>query len=211
MSSSADKQPADGSPEDVPAAAPSDEKASPDDVQTVSGDVSRAPDGADPEAPAAAEVAASAGDLERALAEAQRTIEEQRESVLRVRAEMDNLRKRTAREVENARRYGTESLVEELLPVVDSIERGLELVGDGETAQMREGLELVQRMLLQAVAKFGLRPVDPAGDAFDPEYHQAISVREAQGVAAGTVVEVVQKGYQLHDRLVRAAMVIVAK
>ncbi len=159
------------------------------------------------------EPAASREELERELEAARREAAEQREALLRARAELENLRRRTAREVENAHKYGLEAFVQELLPVKDSIELGLGAAADGDVdlAKVREGLELTLKLFVQATEKFGLTEVDPAGQPFDPQYHQAMSMQEVEGTEPGTVVSVIQKGYLLNDRLVRPAMVIVAK
>lgn len=149
------------------------------------------------------------GELETATSRVQAA----EERALRLQAEMDNLRKRTEREVENAHKFGVERLLNELLPVVDSMELGLS-AADGDSADLastREGIELTLRMLRTALEKFGIEAVDPAGQAFDPDAHQAISMQPGDGAAANTVLTVVQKGYRLNGRLVRPAMVVVAR
>jgi len=137
----------------------------------------------------------------------------QQEDVLRAQAEVDNIRKRAQREVENAHKFGLEKMMNELLPVRDSLELGLGAAGDEgvEVASVREGLELTLKMFNTATEKFGLLEVDPLDEAFDPDKHQAISMQEVEGKASGTVINVVQKGFVLNERLVRPAMVIVAK
>ena len=148
--------------------------------------------------------------LEQALASARTDAEEAREQALRARAEADNLRKRTERDLENAHKYALERFVAELLPVKDSMELGLS-AGGAEVEQLREGTEMTLRMLANAVEKFGVQEVDPTGERFDPERHQAMSTRAVDGVPSGQVVQVVQKGYLLNERLVRPALVIVAE
>ena len=135
------------------------------------------------------------------------------ETVMRVKAEMENLRKRSTKELENAYKYGVERLVMELLPVRDSMELGLSASDDGsvDPQNVREGIELTLKMLDRAAEKFGLTPVEPAGEAFNPKFHQAMAMQESSEVESGKVISVVQKGYLLHDRVVRPAMVIVAK
>ena len=137
----------------------------------------------------------------------------QQEDVLRAQAEADNVRKRAQREVENAHKFGLEKLMNELLPVRDSLELGLGAAGDEgvEVSSVREGRELTLKMFNTATEKFGLLEVDPLDEAFDPDKHQAISMQEIEGKASGTVINVVQKGFVLNERLVRPAMVIVAK
>ena len=137
----------------------------------------------------------------------------QQEDVLRAQAEVDNIRKRSQREVENAHKYGLEKIMNELLPVRDSLELGLGAASDEgvEVSSVREGLELTLKMFNTATEKFGLIEVNPLNEAFDPDRHQAISMQTVEGKASGTVINVVQKGFMLNDRLVRPAMVIVAQ
>jgi molecular chaperone GrpE len=154
-----------------------------------------------------------APDLEMELAEARDEAAAHLDDFLRVRAELENLHKRAARDVENAHKYGLERFMTELLPVRDSVELGLTAAGGSEAdaEKLREGLELTLKLLAAASEKFGLQEVNPEGQSFDPEYHQAMSMQDAAGVAPGIVITVVQKGYLLNERLLRAAMVIVAK
>lgn len=131
---------------------------------------------------------------------------------LRTQAELDNLRKRSARELENAHKYALEKFLVELLPVRDSLELGLVAAenGAGEFAKLREGMELTLKMLAAAMDKFGVAQINPEGEKFNPELHQAMSMQQLPDVEANTVVNVVQKGYTLNERLLRPAMVIVA-
>ncbi|HSS63862.1 MAG TPA: nucleotide exchange factor GrpE [Gammaproteobacteria bacterium] len=155
----------------------------------------------------------SVTELEKQLEEARRTADSHWEVVLRSRAELENLRKRSERELENAHKYGLERMITELLPVKDSLELGL-AAGEGndaKLAKLREGMELTLRMFDTALEKFGVSEINPEGEAFDPEYHQAMTVQEADGRESNTVISVIQKGYMLNDRLVRPALVIVAK
>ncbi len=155
-----------------------------------------------------------APDLEMELEEARNEAASHLDDFLRARADLDNLRKRSARDVENAHKYGLERFMTELLPVKDSVELGLNAAAvDAEAGaeKLREGLELTLKLFNAASEKFGLQEVNPEGQSFDPGFHQAMSMQEAEGVEPGTVVTVVQKGYLLHDRLLRPAMVIVAK
>jgi molecular chaperone GrpE len=128
---------------------------------------------------------------------------------LRTAADLDNLRKRSAREVENARKYGAERLAAAILPVRDSIEAGLAATGS-EAQILLDGQRATLRLLDEALASVGIREVAPYGEPFDPAKHEALSVRPSPGTAPDTVVEVVQKGYELNDRLLRAAKVIVS-
>lgn len=132
-----------------------------------------------------------------------------REEALRERAELDNQRKRLARDVDQARRFANEKLLSQLLPVLDSLDAGL-LAASSETGPLKDGLELTLRQLLKVGTDNGMVQVDPQGQAFDPEWHQAISQVASPGVAPGTVVQVFQKGYALNDRLLRPALVVVA-
>jgi molecular chaperone GrpE len=154
-----------------------------------------------------------APDLELELQEARQEAAAHLDDFLRARAELDNLSKRAVRDLENARKFGLERFMTELLPVKDSVELGLNAADDAaaDPIKLREGLELTLKLFNAASEKFGLQEVDPAGQHFDPEYHQAMSIREESGVEPGTVLTVVQKGYLLNDRLLRPAMVIVAQ
>lgn len=153
-------------------------------------------------------IAALQAQLEAARDEA----EQFKEQALRARAEADNVRKRTERDLENAHKYALERFVAELLPVKDSLELGLAAACDGAVIEdLREGTQMTLRMLGGAMEKFAVRELSPQGEPFDPQLHQAMSAQESAGAAAGTVLQVVQKGYLLNERLVRPALVIVAK
>ena len=126
------------------------------------------------------------------------------------RADLENQRKRMARELDNARRFANERLLGDLLPVLDSLDAGLAnaLADD----PLRAGLELTQRQLVRVAEINGLVTVAPvAGDAFNPEHHQAMSMIDAPGVAPGAIAQLFQKGYVLNERLLRPALVVVAK
>ena len=133
------------------------------------------------------------------------------DALLRVQAELENQRRRAQRDLENAHKFGVEKFVAELLPVKDSMELGMASGADAEVGALREGLELTDKMLTSALEKLGVVQVDPQGDAFNPELHQAMSMQEGGEIGPGKVVTVFQKGYLLNDRLVRPAMVIVSK
>ncbi|MCG6118010.1 MAG: nucleotide exchange factor GrpE [Aquimonas sp.] len=132
-----------------------------------------------------------------------------REEQLRERADLENQRKRMLRDVEHARKFANERLLGDLLPVLDALERGIEAAG-GDSA-VAEGLRLTQRELLKVAEANGLKQLDPAGEAFNPEHHQAVSARAAEGQPSGTVLQVFQKGYLLNERLLRPAMVVVSE
>lgn len=132
-----------------------------------------------------------------------------REEQLRERAELENQRKRMLRDVEHARKFANERLLGDLLPVLDALERGIETAG--ADSAVAEGLKLTQRELLKVAEGNGLKPVDPTGEAFNPDHHQAVSAQPAGAQPAGTVLQVFQKGYLLNERLLRPAMVVVAQ
>jgi molecular chaperone GrpE len=134
------------------------------------------------------------------------------EKALRAQAELDNMRKRTARDIENAHKYSLERFVTDLLPVIDSMELGLSASENAsDIASLKEGLDLTFKMFASSLEKFGVKVINPVGEKFNPELHQAVSMQEAEGIDSGNVITVMQKGYELNGRLVRPAMVIVAK
>jgi molecular chaperone GrpE len=135
---------------------------------------------------------------------------ELRESVLRERADLENQRRRLQRDLEQARRFANEKLLNDLLPVYDSLERGLAVEG-GDVAAMREGISLTLKSLLKVAEANGMVQIDPVDQPLDPERHHAVSMVPAPGKAPGTVVNVLQKGYVLNDRLLRPALVAVAQ
>ncbi|HID81896.1 MAG TPA: nucleotide exchange factor GrpE [Chromatiales bacterium] len=139
--------------------------------------------------------------------------EENWDRILRMQAEQENQRKRTQREIENAHKYGIEKFVAELLPVKDSLELGLAAADEepGETEKIREGMELTLKMLNDVFEKFGIEVVNPEGEKFNPEHHQAMSMQENAELEPNTVMAVMQKGYLLNGRLIRPAMVMVSK
>lgn len=132
-----------------------------------------------------------------------------REETLRERAELENQRRRMIRDLEQARRFANERLLTDLLPVLDSLDAGLNAAA-AQTGPLKDGLELTQRQLLKMAGEHGIVVLDPAGQPFDPERHQAISQQPAGGAAPGSVLQVFQKGYLLNDRLLRPALVVVA-
>lgn len=141
----------------------------------------------------------------------QAEMEQLKTEALRERADLDNQRKRVARDIEQARKFANEKLLGELLPVFDSLDAGLNAAG-AEPSPLREGLDLTYKQLLKVAADNGLTLLDPVGDTFNPEHHQAISQVDAPaGVAPGAVVTVFQKGYLLNERLLRPALVVVAR
>ncbi|MGP5418770.1 nucleotide exchange factor GrpE [Enterobacter hormaechei] len=148
--------------------------------------------------------------LEAQLVEAQNR---ERDGVLRIKAEMENLRRRTELDVEKAHKFALEKFVNELLPVIDSLDRALEVAdkANPDNAAMIEGIELTLKSMLDVVRKFGVEVIADTDVPLDPNVHQAIAMVESEDVAAGNVLGVMQKGYTLNGRTIRAAMVTVAK
>ncbi len=169
-------------------------------------------DNQNPEAPehseagVAEDLAARVQSLEEQLAAAQ-------DQSLRVAAELQNIRRRAEQDVEKAHKFALEKFAGDLLAVADSLERGLELSSaDDETVKpMREGVELTLKLLQDTLARHQLEQLDPHGEPFNPEHHQAMAMEESTHVEPGSVLKVFQKGYLLNGRLLRPAMVIVSK
>lgn len=136
-----------------------------------------------------------------------------KDQMLRAQAEMQNLRKRSQRDVENAHKYGLEKFLSNLLPVIDSLEKAIESAGQAEdnNKAILEGVELCLKMMLDILSKENVVQIDPEGEPFDPKFHEAMSVIEHPDMEPNSVVNVFQKGYTLNERLVRPAMVIVSK
>ena len=153
------------------------------------------------------EIEALLGEVERLRA----TVVGLKDETLRERAELDNQRKRLARDVEMARKFANERLLSELLPVFDSLDAGLGAAAGEDAAALRAGLDLTLKHLLKVAADIGLVVVDPLGEAFNPDLHQAISQADPAGAEPGSVLQVFQKGYLLNDRLLRPALVVVAR
>lgn len=151
--------------------------------------------------------------LRTALAEAEARADENWQKVLRTEAEKENVRKRAQKDADSARKQSIEKLANELLSVRDSLEMGVQAAQaeDADVAKVREGTELTLRMLSQAMEKFDIVEINPEGEKFDPDYHQAMSMQEVEGYESNTVYQVMQKGYRLEDRLLRPALVMVAK
>ena len=196
-------QAADGEAEDSGVVAGPREGAVPEDAPC---------DAADGPTPVAHSDEPSEG-VEDELAQARQAAKENLDRALRAQAELENVRRRMARDVEHAHKFALERFVSELLPVKDSLELGLtaSVENGAGVASIAQGLELTLRMLEQAMEKFGVKILDPAGEPFDPEFHQAMTMQESDTAESGTVLTVVQKGCLLNERLVRPAMVIVAK
>ncbi len=152
----------------------------------------------------------SGNSLEDQIEQLRGELEQTRAEVMRERADLENQRKRMARDQEQLRKFANERLLSGLLPVFDSLDAGLTAAGE-EPSPLRDGLELTFRQLVKVAGDNGLTTIDPAGEVFNPDYHQAISQVEAPGAAPGSVVQVFQKGYLLNERLLRPALVVVAQ
>ncbi len=151
--------------------------------------------------------------LSAALAIERSRADENWDRVLRMQADMENQRKRSQRDVQNARKFALEGMINDLLPVRDSLEMGITAASqtDADISSIVEGSELTLKMLSQAFEKYNIEEVNPVDQKFNPEFHQAMSMQEIEGRDSNTVVNVLQKGYTLNDRLIRPALVIVAK
>lgn len=147
--------------------------------------------------------------LQQQLEEAETKANENWDKALRIQAEMDNLRKRSEKQVEDAHKYAVKKFVEELLPVADSLEMGYAV--EGEVEQIREGIGLTMNVLKNAMDKFSVVAVDPLGEKFNPDLHQAMAMQPSEEYENDHVSAVMQKGYTLNGRLVRPAMVMVVK
>lgn len=154
------------------------------------------------------EIAAASPDAE--LAEAKEKAEENWNLYLRAAAEVENVRKRATRDVQNAHKFALENFGRELLAVVDSLEMGLAAADEADAEALREGSEATCKLLKTTLERFGIAEVDPEGEPFDPEMHEAMSMMPAENVEPGSVAKVIQKGYALNGRLLRPARVIVA-
>jgi molecular chaperone GrpE len=167
-----------------------------------------------PEAEAPGEAQAAAGDD---LAQRVQALEEQlaeaRDQALRAAAELHNVRRRAEQDVEKAHKFALEKFAADLLMVVDSLERGLELSDPADEAirPMREGMELTLKAFHDTLKRYQVEALDPHGEPFNPEQHQAMAMQASAGVEPGSVLKVFQKGYLLNGRLLRPAMVVVSK
>ncbi len=151
--------------------------------------------------------------LEAALLQSESRVKEQQESVLRAKAEVENMRRRSEQEIDKARKYALNRFAEELLPVIDNLERAIQAadVENEAVKPLLEGVELTHKTFIDTVAKFGLKEINPEGEKFNPELHQAMSIQESEEHEPNSVIFVMQKGYELNGRVVRPAMVMVSK
>ncbi len=152
--------------------------------------------------------------LEEQLRGADARAEENYDRLLRITAEFENYKKRMEREMNDFRKFANESLIKDILPIVDNLERALEIpYGNNENAfnGMLEGVQMTLKGLLESLEKFGVVPIDSLGKPFDPNVHQAVMQEESEGHADNTVSKELQRGYMMNDRLLRPAMVVVSK
>ncbi len=155
----------------------------------------------------------SAEELAKLLAAAQQKADEHQDQMMRAHADLENLKRRHAQDLEKAHKYALDKFVNELLSVCDSLELGYAASQDAsaDVAKLREGTQLTLKMLSDVMQKFGVEQYDPKGEIFNPELHQAMSMQPRDGVEPNTVIEVMQKGYSLNGRLIRPAMVMVSQ
>ena len=165
--------------------------------------------GAEPDAPAVPDPGDGQQEQEDPLQKAERERAEYLDLAQRTRAELDNFRKRAARDSAQAGERAKANLVRELLPVLDNLERALASAGEGEQ-HLADGVRMVHGQLVAALEREGVQQFDPAGDAFNPECHEALSTREQEGSESGLVVDVVEKGYRLNGTVLRPARVVVS-
>ncbi|MGF1681027.1 nucleotide exchange factor GrpE [Photobacterium minamisatsumaniensis] len=157
--------------------------------------------------------AARISELEAALLTSDAKAKEAVDAALRARAEGENVRRRSEQEIDKARKFALNKFAEELLPVIDNMERAIEMADKTDEAikPMLEGVDLTLQTMMGTVEKFGLKQLNPLGETFNPEFHQAMSIQESTEYAPNTVMLVMQKGYELNGRVVRPAMVMVSK
>jgi molecular chaperone GrpE len=150
-------------------------------------------------------------DMQAALNAAEQEMAIHRDAMLRMQAEMENLRKRLIKDQAKSRKFALERIMKDLLQVRDSLERGLDVIDESTTVEsLKEGKALTLKMLTKVMQDHNLEVIDPLGQPFDPEYHEAMTVQPSEEYDDNTVMEVIQKGFKLHDRLIRPAMVVVS-
>ncbi len=152
--------------------------------------------------------------LQLELSAAQAALGEEHDRLLRSKAELENIRKRGILDVENAHKYAIEKLARELIQVVDGLDKGLEAAEQNDAqhvASMQEGLILTHKLLMSTLDKFNIKQIDPLGETFDPKQHEALTTQPTNDMEPNKVLTVVQKGFLIHDRVLRPARVIVAK
>jgi len=152
--------------------------------------------------------------LQQQLAAAQAELSEANDKMLRSKAEADNTRRRALLDVANANKYGMEKIARELLNVVDSLEKGLEALAEPDQVQLvhlREGMELTHKLLIDILAQFQINQINPQGEIFDPKNHEALTTQPTSEMEPNRVLSVIQKGFTIHDRILRPARVVVSK
>ena len=161
----------------------------------------------------AEETEISIEELQKQLLKAENKAAENWDKVLRIQAEMDNLKRRTQKDLDSAHKYGLEKFAKELLSVIDSLELGLQAATSDvpEVVKLKEGSELTVKQFETVFAKFNIEAIDPIGQPFNPELHQAMTMQATADAEPNTVINVMQKGYVLNGRLIRPAMVVVAQ
>jgi len=151
-------------------------------------------------------------DLSEALVKAEEDLARHRDAMLRMQAETENMKKRLIRDLDKSRKFALERIMKDLLQVRDSMERGIQVEGEALSVDaLKQGQELTLKMLGKVMEDHDLKVIDPLGQPFDPEFHQAMTVMPSADVDENTVIEVLQKGFSLHDRLIRPAMVVVSR
>lgn len=154
---------------------------------------------------------ASYTELEEKLTLAEQKAHENWEKSVRAMAELENVRRRAERDIEHAHKYGVERLVKEMIPVLDSMEQALQAAEQLQDKAMIEGIELTHKLMLVALSKFDVKPIDALGQPFNPNWHEAMTMIESDDAPANTVLNVFQQGYFLGERVVRPARVVVSK
>ena len=183
-----------------------EQSAAPEDEQDIGAESGAAGAGSDESAESSHE------ELHALLTDARSKADEHWDQCLRLQADIENLRKRSERDLVNAHKFGLEKIAAELLPVKDSLEMGLAAAGENnDVEKLIEGSELTLKMLDAVLEKFNIKEINPLNEKFNPDYHEAMSIQERDDVEPNTVVAVMQKGYLLNDRLIRPAMVMVSK
>ncbi len=152
-------------------------------------------------------------DITALLAESRVEADKHKDMALRIQADMENLRRRTRIDIESAHKYALDKFVNALIPAMDSMEMGMEASGkeDATLESLREGIDMTFKQLIDVLGQFNVERVDPKGEKFNPELHEALTMIPSPDHESNTVVDVIQKGYTLNERLVRAARVIVAQ
>ncbi|HIB28217.1 MAG TPA: nucleotide exchange factor GrpE [Candidatus Thioglobus sp.] len=152
-------------------------------------------------------------DLQTQLEEAQKSTKDNWDKVLRAQAEMENLRRRNAKDLENAHKFALDGFVKALLEVKDSLTMGLKTARDDNASieSITEGLEMTDKVFLSTLEKFGVETINPAGESFNPEFHEAVTMIPMPDKESNSVLEVIQVGFSLNGRLVRPAMVVVVQ